>query len=115
MDDKQIVDELTRASAGLLVMSESDYPLELIRWDGHVEVTSEFIRSLTNEPADSPIQEIDFDVFLGWRYQRLALLLKANLSHLRVYKVGRINMPVYIVGRSPEGNWLGLSTRVVET
>ena len=99
----------------MLYMSESDYPFELVRWDGPIEITPEFIRKVAGEPSDSPIQETDFDTFLGGGYPKLAQLLKASLSDLKVYKVGRVNMPVYIVGRSPEGNWLGLSTRVVET
>jgi len=114
-NDEEILKELGEASLGLFYMSESDYPFELIRWDRRTEITSEFIRSITGEPTDYPIQETDFDTFLGGRYQKLAQLLKANLSNLKVYKVGRINMPVYIVGRSPEGSWLGLSTQVVET
>ena len=109
------MDELSKASLGLFYMSESDYPFELIRWDGGSGITPEFIRGITGEPADCPIQETDVNTFLGGRYQQLAQLLKANLFDLKVYKVGRINMPVYVVGRSPEGSWLGLSTRVVET
>ena len=109
------MEELRKASSGLFYLSESDYPFELIRWDGCSEITPEFIRSITGEPTDCPIQETDVNTFLSGRYQKLAQLLKANLLDLKVYKVGRINMPVYVVGRSPEGSWLGLSTRVVET
>lgn len=114
-NDEEILEELRKATVGLLYMSESDYPFELIRWDRDTEITPEFIRSVAGEPADCPIQEVHVDTFLGGRYQKLAQLLKGNLSELKVYKVGRINMPVYIVGCSPEGNLLGLSTRVVET
>jgi hypothetical protein len=32
-----------------------------------------------------------------------------------VYRIGEVNMPVYIIGKSSSGSWLGLSTRVVET
>jgi hypothetical protein len=113
--DDQILKELGKASLGCLYMSESDYPFELIRWEDRAELASAFICGVAGEATDCPIQETDCDTFLGGRYQKLAQLLKANLSDLRVYKVGRINMPVYIVGRSPEGNWLGLSTRVVQT
>jgi hypothetical protein len=113
--DDEILAELGKASLGLLYMSESDYPFEIVRWDGDTEVTPAFLRGLIGESQDCPVQEMVCDTFLGGRYQRLAQLLKTNLSSLKVYKVGRINMPVYIVGRSPEGNWLGLSTRVVQT
>ncbi|MDQ3743999.1 MAG: nuclease A inhibitor family protein [Acidobacteriota bacterium] len=42
-------------------------------------------------------------------------LLEENLTDLKAYRVGLINIPVYVVGRSASGNWLGVSTRVVET
>ena len=111
--DNEILQELAEASAGLLYMSESDYPFELVRWEGGKE-TPEFIRGITNAPANEPIEQVDLDTFLR-RHGKLAQLLKDNLANLKVYKVGRINMPVYIVGLSQEGNLLGLSTRVVET
>lgn len=113
--DEEILQELRKASLGMLYMSESDYPFEVIRWDGRTEVTPEFLRRITTEAADCPIQSSDLEAFLSGQFHNLAGLMKANLSNLKIYKVGRINMPVYIVGRSPEGNWLGLSTRVVQT
>jgi hypothetical protein len=98
-------------------MSESDYPFETIRWDGKVSITPEYLRNISGSPEGSPVQEIDVDKFfnVSGRFRDLTSLLKNSLSNLRVYKVGTINIPVYIVGRSAEGNWLGLSTRVVQT
>jgi hypothetical protein len=87
----------------------------LVRWNDRSDITPDFLRRITGESSDCPIQETACDAFLRGRYQNLAHLLEANLSDLKVYQVGSINMPVYIVGRSPEGNWLGLSTRVVQT
>jgi hypothetical protein len=113
--DEQILKVLGEATVGVFYISESDYPFELIRWDGSEEFTTDFLRNLTRELPEAPIQQIDLEAFLRGRYQILGELLRVNLSSLKVYKVGKINLPVYIVGRSPEGNWLGLSTRVVET
>ena len=115
-NDAQILEQLRRAAAGLLFMSESDYPFEVIQWEGSTELTPDFIRRVTGEAADCPVQEIEVEDFLtSGRYQRLLLALQQHLSHLKAYKVGRINMPVYLVGRSSGGSWLGVSTRVVET
>jgi len=113
--DEEILAELSKASHGLSYMSESDYPFEVIRWAGHTEVTPAFLCGLAGESPDCSIEKTNDDAFLSGGYQNLARLLKIHLSDLRVYKVGRINMPVYIVGKSPEGNWLGLSTRIVQT
>jgi hypothetical protein len=114
--NEEILESLSRAAAGLLFMSESDYPIEVLQWEGAQELTPDFIRSLTDEAEDCPVQEIEVEDFLrSGRYQRLLLALQSQLSTLKAYKVGRINMPVYLVGRSSEGSWLGLATRVVET
>ena len=114
--DANLLEELKKASAGLLVMSESDYPFEIIHWDGSTEINPEFLRSITNEPAESRVEVTSVEQFLAnGRFEHLERFLRAHLTDLKVYKVGAINIPVYIVGRSPEGNWLGLSTRVVQT
>ena len=130
--DVQIVSELREASAGLLFMSESDYPFEVVLWEGRSEISPEFLRQLTYEASDAAVQTQAVEEFFRvaaseaeWRgakelveakrYQAIIKLLKENLSELKVYRVGQTNIPVYIVGKSLSGNWLGLATRVVET
>ena len=115
-DNQHALERLSQAAAGLLFMSESDYPFELIEWEGPDEPTADFIRNLAGEAEDAPVQRLEVEQFFNsGRYQRLLLALQHELSDLRAYKVGRINMPVYVVGRSREGSWLGVATRVVET
>lgn len=115
-NNEDIVKSLLHATDGLLFMSESDYPFELIQWEGATEPTAEFIRNVAGESEDCPVQKLEVAQFLSLgRYQRLLSALQHNLSDLRAYKVGRINMPVYVVGRNGEGSWLGVATRVVET
>ena len=115
--DNEILAELKETAQGLLVMSESDYPLEPIRWSGQVALTPEYLCEISGKPAGSRIEETDVDTFfrVSERFQDVVDLVTRSLSETRVYKVGTINIPVYIVGRSPEGNWLGLSTRLVQT
>ena len=130
--DEELIAELERAAAGLLFMSESDYPFETLKWEGLSEVTPPFLRELTGRSADTPVDTKSVDDFFhvamseqAWkgereladarRYQALVRLLKENLDDLRVYRVGEIDIPVFIVGRSQTGSWIGLSTRVIET
>ena len=109
------MEKLSQAAAGLLFMSESDYPFELIQWDGPTEPSADFIRNVAGEAKDCQVQKLEAEQFLNsGRYQKLLSTLQHELSDLRAYKVGRINMPVYLVGRSREGSWLGVTTRVVE-
>jgi hypothetical protein len=128
--DEQVLGEIAEAARGLLFMSESDYPLEPVRLEGEPDEAR--LRGLAGAGADAPVATQSLEEFFraaasepAWkgaeelatarRFQALARALRENLSDLRVYKVGRVNMPVYVVGRSPNGGWLGLSTRVVET
>ena len=128
--DEQLVEELKAASSGLLLMSESDFPFEVVRWNA--EPTPELLRGLTGHEASAPVEEqsvADFfrasvsepdwkgeaELATARRFQTLVRLLEENLTGVKVLRVGTVNMPVYVVGRTASGSWLGLSTRVVET
>lgn len=131
--DEQVCLELHEATRGLLFMSESDYPFEVVRYEGsEEEMSPEHLRRVAGQEATVPVGEqsvADFfrvaageqewkdeaQILLARKYQRLLKMLEENLKDVRVYRVGAVNIGVYILGRSEEGNWLGLSTRVVET
>jgi hypothetical protein len=130
--DEQLYKELQEATRGLLFMSESDYPFEVVRWEGVEEVSPEYLRKVAGQEATAVVEErtiADFfrvaageqewkgaaELALAKRYQSLVRLLEENLKEVKVYRVGEINIGVYVLGRSEEGNWLGVSTRVVET
>ena len=49
------------------------------------------------------------------RFQNLVSVLKQNLSQLQVYRVGSIEIDVYIVGVTSRAGLAGLSTKLVET
>ena len=115
-NDAQVLEQLKRATAGLLFMSESDYPFEVIHWEGVTELTQDFLCRLSGEPEDCQVEEMEVEDFLlAEKYRNIVQVLEKNLAERKAYKVGRINMPVYVVGRSKRGNWLGVSTRVVQT
>jgi hypothetical protein len=98
-------------------MSESDYPFELIQWSGETPITSKYLCTVSDRPEGTQIEETDTKHFLGEneRFRKLQAVIESNLADVKVYKVGAINIPVYIVGRSPEGQWLGVSTRLIQT
>ncbi len=115
--DKELLEELGQATAGLFVMSESDYPLVPFRWNAGTTITHEYLRKISDAPPDAPVEETDLDTFFqrSENFRRLVRLIEQNLSGVRVFKVGLINIPVYIVGRGPGGSWLGVSTRIIQT
>lgn len=127
-----ITAELKQASKGLLFLSESDAPFEVIHWQTQGELTPAKLLQLTNHPPDAPVKVVSVDEFFAiatssedWhdegeretvqRFQNLVSVLKQNLSNIQVYRVGSTDIDAYIVGVSPSGNWMGLSTQLVET
>ena len=127
-----LLSELKEATKDLLFMSESDYPFEVIRWDKTQEITPDFLRKKAGKDADDPIEERSVDEFFkqaasmqDWhgkeetataqKYQSLVKLLKERLTDLNVYRVGSVNITVFIVGKDQGGDRVGLSTHVVET
>jgi hypothetical protein len=130
--DEQLINELEQLIAGLLFMSEADYPFQTLFWKQDVEVTDEYLRGQAGAATDAAVKAEKVDQFfrsatatpewkdaaelaLAKRYQALVGWLKENLSNPVVYRVGEIDIKVYIPGRSKNGNWLGISTRVIET
>lgn len=130
--DEQLLEELRTATKGLLFMSEADYPLEVIRLDDRLAPGPQRLLELSGAAAGARVETVELEEFFRsalsepqWkrgeelnnarRYQSLVRLLRENLEELSVHRVGKINMTVFILGKSSQGNWLGLRTRVVET
>jgi hypothetical protein len=130
--EEQLLADLGRATDGLLFMSESDYPFQTFRWEGLAEVTPDHLREAAGRGPEAPVEARGFDDFFGvsaggqgWKgpaevaaagqYGALVRLMKENLEDLSVYRVGEINVTVFVVGRSRAGNWVGVSTQAVET
>lgn len=130
--DEQIMDEIGRAARGLFRMSESDYPVEPFRLAGAQGPTASLLRRVAGASADAAVTAVSAEEFFrpeafvemsgdavglasAERVGGLSRALLDNLSDVTVYRVGEINIPVYVLGRSASGNWLGVSTRVVET
>jgi hypothetical protein len=125
-----IIETLTQASQGLLMPSESEYPFEVFFWKG-VELTPQKILELTNYPPATSIEEVELDYFFrnvatekDWhdkiqkenvaKFQNLVQVIRDNLAELRVYRIGTIEVNVYIVGKTNDGV-AGLATKVIET
>ncbi|MBN3909844.1 MAG: nuclease A inhibitor family protein [Nostoc sp. NMS1] len=127
----EIVEKLKEASTGLLMMSESDYPFEVVLWEGAAPATQEKILQLTGS-QNLPVEVVDLDYLFRncafeqeWhdelqkkdvkRFQTLVQTLKDNLSDISVYRVGQINIDAYIIGQTQNGDLAGLVTKLVET
>ena len=49
------------------------------------------------------------------KYQQLVATLKQHLTHLKVYRLGEIQLDIYIVGQAPNSHLAGVTTKAVET
>lgn len=129
---ESIATKLKQASEGLLFLSETDAPFEIIHWQAQGELTPAQVLQLTNHPPDAPVELRTVDEFFAiatqeedWhdqderetakRFQNLVSILKQNLSELQVYRVGDRSIDAYIVGVTDGGDWAGLATKLVET
>lgn len=134
LSDSELINTLQKASQGLLWMSESEAPLEVVNWQDHSSESLEnrTLLILTQHSEDTPIETINFEEFFQYpsqvqdwfgeeetasaqQYQQLAELLKSNLQNLHVYRIGEVTIDIYILGITENGNIVGLATKAVET
>jgi hypothetical protein len=125
-------DALVAASHGLLMPSESDRPFEPVLWaKAAAGFDANALRARLRLPASAPIEEITLDDFFAkvataqpWhdaqqqadvpRFAALRDTLRQRMQDVRVYRVGAIELHVYIVGRSGD-DIVGLTTVLIET
>jgi hypothetical protein len=129
---RAVVRELERAAAGLLYMSEADFPLEVIhfpagrgppsaaavaRATGHLAGTaaeqtleSFFAIAINAQPWHTPVEQESVR-----RFRALLQILRSQLRHARVFRFGALDIDAYVVGVTSAGDWAGLCTHLVQT
>jgi Nuclease A inhibitor-like protein len=122
---------LAAAVDGLLMPSETDAPFEPLVW-GPDAPTPESLRAHSGRSADAPVLVGDLAELLAglvraepWhtpgqrsraaRFADLQILLATHLTDLQVYRVGTVEIAIYLIGRDTSGSYLGLRTSVVRT
>ncbi|MEH1803528.1 MAG: nuclease A inhibitor family protein [Nostoc sp.] len=130
----EITEKLKQASDGLLMISESEYPFEAFLWSNQAQepMTAQKLLQLTGHSLETSIEEVELDyVFRNcaeekeWhdeiqkqnvpKFKSLVKILQDTFTDIKVYRIGTINIDVYIVGKTPSGDLAGISTKVVET
>jgi hypothetical protein len=129
-----VVTALEEAAQGLLFVSEADYPFEAFGWETKADgkFTAQELLALKQYPPDTPVRTVSLSRFFqtatqteAWhnaeeqqtveRFQTLVETLKKHLHDLTVFKVGKIELDVYLVGKTKDDRLAGLITKVVET
>ena len=115
---------LKEAADGLLLLSESDEPIEVIAWGGETgQLTDQGVLRLAGHKLGDRVEATDLDDIFrdavagdnAKKFQKLIQALKDTLDDIRVYRVGEVERDVYIVGKTKGGGWAGLKSKVVET
>lgn len=126
--------QLQEAAHDLLYPSETDAPLEPFAWQNIKDssFSTEKLLLATRHKRDIPVEGLELAEFFApvtrveeWmddsekltseRFQALRETLEGLLTDISVYRVGVVNVDVYIVGRTEDGYYAGISTKLVET
>ena len=123
---------LDAACEGLVYISETDAPVLPFYGSVAANVTGAMILHQTGRKADSATQETDFDGFFerlttvkDWfgepekarakKFLELKKLLEENLRSVKVFRLGKIQIDIYVVGLDADGRVAGIATKAVET
>jgi hypothetical protein len=121
--------KLQTAAEGLWMMSESDYPFDFITTNASV-INDELALKLADKPVGTTVEVITLDYLLrnltdasvgsvpiedALKFQNLANTLKNELENISVYRVGKVQVDVFILGTTAEGVIAGMRTKLIET
>ncbi|MCY7346795.1 MAG: nuclease A inhibitor family protein [Pyrinomonadaceae bacterium] len=125
-------EQIKQAAAGLIYISETDAEILLFIGKQAENISKDLLLSQTGNAADALVAEASFTEFFArlteiqdWfgdeeketvkKFVFLKELLEKNLRDLRVFKIGKIQLDIYVVGLDAENNFLGIQTKAVET
>ena len=127
----EIIDRLKQATKDLLWSSESDYPFEIVTWEPGIELTPTdlfsniydtdlAVESTALTDLFEPVLTIEdwyeqAELELVDRYTNLLDSINTNLAEVQVFRVGEVEINIYIIGKTPTGDIVGLKTLSVET
>ncbi len=124
--------QIQETTTDLYYISETDaLVLPLVGQEAQ-SVSREAILAQTENAPDSPIEERTFTEFFArliemqdWfgdeekktaeKYLLLKKTLENNLRDLKVYKIGKVQIDIYVVGLDAENRLTGIKTKAVET
>lgn len=123
---------LEKMCEGLVYMSETDANFTVFVGNEVEAVTKEEILKQTKISPNTLIEEKSFDEFFAkltkiqdWfateqkqmaeKFSELEKLLRENLIGKKVFRIGKIQIDIYVVGLDVENKLVGVKTKAVET
>ena len=124
----ELLHALEEAASGLLFPSESDSPLTPIEWrgPGGEDLSPEALLRSKGLPPDTAVERVALDELFApltgedggedaAKFHAIVDLVKGELTDVRGYRVGAVDIDVHLLGRHASGAWIGLHFKVVET
>ncbi len=125
-----LAEQIKKASEGLFYISETDAEILPFVGEEAEAVNAETILKQTK--SDAAVEERDFEDFFKrltglqeWfgeeeiananKFANLKDLLQENLKDIKIFKVGSIELDIYMVGLDTEKVLTGIQTKAVET
>ena len=129
---EQALLKIKEASEGLLYRSESDYPFELVHISAPSAALEQEFISASNKGTDTKVETVTLEYFfrnmvkiypdaiaeqemMALKYKNLQDVLQHELQDVTVYRIGEVQVDVFIIGQLPDNSYGGLRTKVVET
>lgn len=130
--ENTLLEHLTNLTDGLFYTSEIDAAIRAFVGDKTESLTPAEILKQTKSAADTPVAETVFTEFFSdlteiqdWfgeeeteiaqKFTHLKEFFEQNLKDLKVFKIGKIELEIYVVGLDGENNLTGIKTKAVET
>lgn len=131
-DANLLEQKVKTACDGLFYVSETNAEISFFAGSRIAAVTMDEVLSQIKNTSDAPVEEKNFDEFFAplteiqdWfgdeekktaqKFADLRDLLKNNLKELKIFKIGKIELNVYVVGLDAESKLTGIKTKAVET
>ncbi len=131
-NENNLLEKIKKLSEGLYYLSETDAEICVFAGGTVTEITTDVLLNETENLPNKKTTEIDFTNFfdklcqkLDWyneqdnkkaeRFCKLKELLESNLTQLKVYKIGKIQIEIYVIGLDKRNRITGIKTKAVET
>jgi len=130
-DKSTLLQTIGEAANGLLFPSESDFPIEPFRYgdqkptpegllerlgkDKSTEVEEMTLAALFEGLTSAPDDASDNEKASAARFANLLHVLEQNLKEIHVYRVGKVDIDLFVIGLDVMAEWVGITTKMVET
>lgn len=130
--DQKFISQLEKATLDLLWFSEAEYPLQVIYWNDLEHFDEHILLEKAGYSSETKIEIKEFQAFFDpatkketWhnqaeqaeveKYRVLVDLLTQNLTNIKVYLLGEVEIDAYILGETEHEAIAGLATKIVFT